>query len=65
MTFTTHVTYRVEADLTIERREGQLPSVIKLPALSVTVAPNATAQHTARLLRRLADELEGSTSCSK
>ena len=60
MTFTTHVTYRVEDDFTIERREGQLPSVIKLPALSVTVAPNALPQATARLLRRLADEIEGS-----
>jgi hypothetical protein len=61
MTFTTHVTYRVESDGTMERIEGQLPSVIKLPALSVTVGPHASTQVTARLLRRLADELEGAT----
>ena len=60
-TFTTHVTYRVEADGNMERTEGQLPSVIRLPAISVTMAPNATTQATARLLRRLADELEGAS----
>ena len=61
MTFTQHVTYRVDADGHIERGTGELPSAIRLPALSVTVAPTATAQATARLLRRLADELEGAT----
>jgi hypothetical protein len=61
MTFTTHVTYNVTADGQMERREGQLPSVIKLPAISITVARNASTQVTARLLRRLADELEGAT----
>ena len=60
-TFTQHVTYNVTKDGTMERSVGQLPSVIKLPALSVTVAPDASAQATARLLRRLADELEGSS----
>jgi hypothetical protein len=59
--FTTHITYRVESDGTMQRTEGQLPSVIKLPAISVTVAPNASTQATARLLGRLADELEGAT----
>ena len=61
MTFSEHVTYRVEADGRIERGTGQLPSAIRLPALSVTISPTASAQSTARLLRRLADELEGSS----
>ncbi|HUQ38064.1 MAG TPA: hypothetical protein VM144_16970 [Aestuariivirga sp.] len=61
MTFTQHVTFTVTSEGLIERGTGQLPSVVKLPALSVTVAPTATAQATARLLRRLADELEGTT----
>lgn len=59
MTFTQHVTFTVTNEGLIERGTGQLPSVVKLPALSVTVAPDASAQVTARLLRRLADELEG------
>lgn len=61
MTFTEHISFRVTSEGCIERSAGQLPSVVKLPALSVTVAPGASAQATARLLRRLADELEGST----
>ena len=61
MTFTQHVTFTVTAEGLIERGTGKLPSVVKLPALSVTVAPGASAQATARLLRRLADELEGAT----
>lgn len=60
MTFSAHWTYTLDRDGHIERREGSLPSVVKLPALSVTLAPGASAQATARLLRRLADELEGS-----
>ena len=39
MTFVTHIPFGVEADGKIERGEGQLPSAIRLPALSVTVAP--------------------------
>ena len=61
MTFTRHTTFAVTQEGLIERGTGQLPSVVKLPALSVTVAPGASAQATARLLRRLADELEGAT----
>ena len=60
-TFSTHVTYTVTTDGLMECREGQLPAIVKLPAISVTVAPNASTQATARLLRRLADELEGTT----
>ena len=59
MTFTSHWTYTIDRDARIERREGSLPSTVKLPAVSVTVAPEASPQLTARLLRRLADELEG------
>jgi len=59
MTFTTHWTYTLDRDGHIERREGSLPSAVKLPALSVTVGQDASTQATARLLRRLADELEG------
>jgi hypothetical protein len=58
-TFATHLTYSVNADGAIERRTGELPAVVKLPALSVTVAPTATAQVTAKLLRCLGDEIEG------
>ena len=61
MTFTTCTSVTVTQEGLIERGTCQLPSVVKLPALSVTVAPTATAQATARLLRRLADELEGAT----
>lgn len=61
MTFSTHWTYTLDRDGNIERSTGQLPSVVKLPALSVTLAPGASAQATARLLRRLADELEGAS----
>ena len=58
MTFTQHVTYTVTTEGLIERGIGQLPSVVKLPALSVTVAPDATPEGTAMLLMRLADQLD-------
>ena len=58
-TFAQHVAYRVDYDGQIERRTSELPSVVKLPALSVTVGPFCTPQKIARLLRRLADEIEG------
>jgi hypothetical protein len=61
VTFTSHWTYTLDRDARIERRQGQLPSAVKLPAVSVTVAPNSSPQLTARLLRRLADELEGAS----
>jgi hypothetical protein len=58
MSFTQLITFTVTAEGLIERSTGQVPSVLRTPALSVTIAPTATAQATARLLRRLADELE-------
>ncbi len=58
MTFTQHVTFTVTTEGLIERGTGQLPSVIKLPALSVTIGPTARPKTTARLLRRLAKEIE-------
>ena len=58
MTFKTHQTFSITAEGLIERVTGQLPSVIKLLAVSVTVAQASSTQLTARLLRRLADELE-------
>lgn len=56
--FAKHVTYRVEADGRIERSEGHMPAVLKLPPVSVTMPVWADPRETARLLRRLADELE-------
>ena len=61
MTFKTHTTFIVTTEGVIERGCSDLPSAVRLPAVSVTLAPDATAQGTARLLRRLADELEGAT----
>ena len=61
MTFSKHTTFTVTEDGVIERRTGELPSAIRLPALSVTLAPDASAQATARLLRKLADEIEGTS----
>jgi len=57
--FIKHTTFTLTNEGVIERRTGELPSSVKLPALSVTLAPDASAQSTARLLRRLADEIEG------
>jgi hypothetical protein len=59
MTFTRHTTFSITNTGVIERGCSDLPSAVRLPAVSVTLAPDATAQVTARLLRRLADELEG------
>ena len=59
MTFKTHTTFSITAEGIIERGCSDLPSAVRLPAVSVTVAPDASAQSTARLLRRLADEIEG------
>ena len=59
--FVKHTTFTLTNEGVIERRTGELSSSVKLPAVSVTLAPTATAQATARLLRRLADEMEGTT----
>jgi|GEM_PF-5917019 len=57
-TFSKHQTFSVDQDGNIQRRTSELPAVVKLPALSVTIGSYATPQKTARLLRRLADEIE-------
>ena len=59
-TFAKHMVYTVTPDGVIERRTTELPSIVKLQAVTVSLAPDATPQRTARLLRRLANELEGS-----
>jgi hypothetical protein len=61
MTYRKHATFSITAEGVIERGCSELPSAVRLPAVSVTLAPDASAQATARLLRRLADELEGTT----
>ncbi len=56
--FAEHTTYRLNSDGSIERSTGQMPAVLKLPPVSVTTPAWAEPRVTARLLRRLADELE-------
>ena len=63
-TFASHVSYSVDHDGQIQRRTSELPAVVKLPALSVTVGPYATPQRTARLLRMLANEIERASQSS-
>ena len=58
MTFARNLQFRVDADGHIDRHEGQLPAVVRLPPVSVTVPADADRRETARLLRLLADELE-------
>ena len=58
MTFTTHWTYNIEADGRMERREGQLPAVIKRSPVSVTVLDGTDLCLACKLLRQLADEME-------
>ena len=59
MTTLATITYFVEADGVMERHEDALPWLSHVSALSVRVPATASSQATARLLRRLADELEG------
>lgn len=58
MTFTTHWTYNINADGQMERREGQLPAVIKRSPVSVTVLDITDLCLACKLLRQLADEME-------
>ena len=58
MTFTTHWTYNIDADGKIERREGQLPTVIKRSPFSVTVVDGTDLRLACKLLRQLADDME-------
>ncbi len=57
-TFRKHLTFTIIVEGQIELREGQLPAAVALPALSVTTAIDADWRGTAKLLRRLADEIE-------
>lgn len=61
MTYRRHVTFSISQEGVIERGSNDLPAAVRLPLISITLAPDASAQVTARLLRRLADELEGSS----
>lgn len=58
MTFATHSTYNIDADGRIERREGQLPAVIKRSPVSITVLDGTDLYLACKLLRQLADDLE-------
>ena len=58
MTFTTHWTYNIEADGRMERREGQLPAVIKRSPVSVTVVDGTDLQLVCRLLQQLVDDMD-------
>ena len=58
MTFTTHWTYNIDADGQMERREGQLPAVIKRSPVSVTVLDGTDLWLVCRLLRQLVDDME-------
>lgn len=60
-TFRTHTNYIVDSEGRVERRDGQLPAVIHLPPISVSVPEAADPKVTATLLRRLVDEIEGTT----
>jgi len=53
MTFTKHWTYNTDADGQTERREGQLPAVIKRSPVSVTVVNGTDLQLACKLLRRI------------
>jgi hypothetical protein len=52
------ITFTVTSDGSMKRRQDQLPWMIHPPSLSVTMPASASMQATARLLRRLADEIE-------
>ena len=58
MTFTAHCTYNINADGQTERREGQLPAVIKRSPVSVTVVDGTDLRLACKLLRQLADVME-------
>ena len=58
MTFTRHHTYSLEPDGQMSRRHGELPSVIRLAPVRVTITDGTGHRLAARLLRRLADEIE-------
>jgi hypothetical protein len=55
------ITFTVTREGQIERAAASWPAQQPHHSLIVTVAPTLTSQATARLLRRLADELEGAT----
>ena len=57
--FTANQKCHVTAGGNIQHHTGHLPAVIALPALSVTVPGDADPRETARLLRLLADEIDG------
>jgi len=58
MTFTRHTTISITEDGAMERRPGELPSVIRLAPVRVTITDGTGHRLAARLLRRLADEIE-------
>ena len=58
MTFTTHCTYNIDADGQMERREGQLPAVIKRSPVSVTVVDGIDLRLAFKPLRQPADAMQ-------
>lgn len=58
MTFTRHTTISIDATGTMARRIGESPAIIRRPPVAVTLADGTDAHLAARLLRRLADEIE-------
>ena len=59
MTYAKHTTFSISDQGVIERGSTELPSAVRLPMVSVTLAPDASSQRVARLLRQLANEIEG------
>ena len=61
MNQTLHTTLSIDAAGRVERRHGSLPAAVAsaLAPVRVTVTDGVDRQTAARLLRRLADEIEG------
>ncbi len=61
-TFINRQTITITRDGTMARRFTPMPATVvrSSPALSITMGPDLETQDAARLLRRLADELEAS-----
>jgi len=56
--FTRHHTYSLEPDGAMDRRQGELPAIIRLAPVRVSITDGTDHRLAARLLRRLADEIE-------
>jgi hypothetical protein len=58
VTYARHLSIAIEADGRMERRQSELPAVIRRPPVTVSTPEGTDGRLVAKLLRRLADEIE-------